>query len=440
MTERHRFLVVSDEDPDRSAIIRTILHVSTLSQNARADVLEAKSIGPAREALRGNALTCVFLDDDLPDGAALDLLREMRAQRLTTPVVVLTSKRADMSEFIEAGATDYLLKTELTPPLLEQCLRAAIRHQKSQEEIQRTQESLHLRDRAIAASSSGVIICGPHHSDYPIIYCNAAFSDVTGYAPDEIIGRNCRFLQGEGTDARAVHLVRDGLREERDFRVVLRNYCKDGRPFWNDLTISPVRDTGGTLTHFIGVQTDITVRRQAEDAFSLAVMHQQATLRDVLSSVTEGRLILCMSPADLPPSLTRFADPILLSAMGGIRELRRQSVGACQAAGIPDLRLCDFEMAVGEAAMNAVVHSDTGMGSVFLDERGTVQVWVEDKGKGIAVADLPNATLRRGYSTSGTMGHGFKMILSAVDRVHLLTGGAGTTVVIEQDRTHPMPV
>lgn len=90
--------------------------------------------------------------------------------------------------------------------------------------------------------------------------------------------------------------------------------------------------------------------------------------------------------------------------------------------------------------MNAVVHSDTGMGSVFLDERGTVQVWAEDKGKGIAVADLPNATLRRGYSTSGTMGHGFKMILSAVDRVHLLTGGAGTTVVIEQDRTHPMPV
>ena len=90
--------------------------------------------------------------------------------------------------------------------------------------------------------------------------------------------------------------------------------------------------------------------------------------------------------------------------------------------------------------MNAVVHSATGTGHVFLHERGTVQVWVEDKGEGIAVEDLPKATLRRGYSTAGTMGHGFKMILSAVDRVHLLTGGAGTTVVIEQNRAAPLPL
>ncbi len=89
--------------------------------------------------------------------------------------------------------------------------------------------------------------------------------------------------------------------------------------------------------------------------------------------------------------------------------------------------------------MNAVVHSAKGVGHVFTHERGTVQVWVEDEGKGIAVGDLPNATLRRGYSTAGTMGHGFKMILSAVDRVHLLTGGTGTTVVIEQDRAAPLP-
>ena len=89
--------------------------------------------------------------------------------------------------------------------------------------------------------------------------------------------------------------------------------------------------------------------------------------------------------------------------------------------------------------MNAVVHAAIGTGHVFTHERGTVQVRVEDEGRGIAVADLPNATLRRGYSTAGTMGHGFKMILMTVDRVHLLTGSTGTHVVIEQDRDAVCP-
>ena len=87
--------------------------------------------------------------------------------------------------------------------------------------------------------------------------------------------------------------------------------------------------------------------------------------------------------------------------------------------------------------MNAVVHSASGTGHVFTSDQGTVQVRVEDEGQGIAVADLPNATLRRGFSTAGTMGHGFKMILKTVDRVHLLTGARGTTVVIEQDQAAP---
>ena len=128
-----------------------------------------------------------------------------------------------------------------------------------------------------------------------------------------------------------------------------------------------------------------------------------------------------------------------LSRTGGIRELRRHTLGASVAAGLPDARRYDLEAAVGEAAMNAVVHAGTGVGHVFTHERGTVQVRVEDGGKGIAVSDLPNATLRSGYSTAGTMGHGFKMILKTVDRVHLLTGAAGTTVVIEQDRAAPPP-
>ena len=167
------------------------------------------------------------------------------------------------------------------------------------------------------------------------------------------------------------------------------------------------------------------------------VRQQQEFLRDVLASVTDGRLTLCTSADDLPAPLAPFAGPVALSRDGGIRELRRQTVGACRAAGVVGTRADDLETAAGEAAMNAVVHSSGGAGFVSLDECGTVQVRVEDTGGGIALAELPKAALRRGYSTAGTMGQGFKMILTTADRVSLLTGPGGTTVVLEQDRTVP---
>lgn len=170
------------------------------------------------------------------------------------------------------------------------------------------------------------------------------------------------------------------------------------------------------------------------------VAQQQKFLRDVLASVTDGRLTLCASAEDLPPMLPQFAEPVMLSQNGGIRELRRQTVSACHAADILGTHGHDLETAVGEAAMNAVVHSGGGLGFVsFFASLGesTVQVRVEDTGSGIPLAELPKATLRRGYSTAGTMGHGFKMILTTADRVFLLTGPTGTSVVLEQDRTAP---
>ena len=122
-----------------------------------------------------------------------------------------------------------------------------------------------LYDRALAATSCGIVIsdaCQPHN---PIIYCNPAFEKITGYSQDEVIGRNCRFLQGVDTDPQAVETIRQAIRTGQECQVVLKNYRKDGRLFWNDLTISPVRDAEGAVSHFIGVQTDITERKEAEE-------------------------------------------------------------------------------------------------------------------------------------------------------------------------------
>lgn len=87
--------------------------------------------------------------------------------------------------------------------------------------------------------------------------------------------------------------------------------------------------------------------------------------------------------------------------------------------------------------MNAAVHGVDGGGEAYANERGTVQVWVTDHGRGIDMEHLPRATLERGYTTAGTLGHGFWLMLNTVDRVWLLTGPSGTTVVLEQDCDAP---
>ena len=130
----------------------------------------------------------------------------------------------------------------------------------------RAEEMLWLYDRAIAATSTGVTISDATHPEHPIIYCNPAFESMTGYRREEILGKNCQFLQGSETDPVAVEIIRKALQTKSECKVILKNYRKDGTTFWNCFSISPVRDRTGKLTHFIGVQRDITDSKQAEEA------------------------------------------------------------------------------------------------------------------------------------------------------------------------------
>ncbi|MDQ3638983.1 MAG: PAS domain S-box protein, partial [Actinomycetota bacterium] len=132
------------------------------------------------------------------------------------------------------------------------------------------EEQLRLRDRAIAASSDGIIITDPESSDAPIVYANPAFERITGYGAEEVLGRNCRFLQGSDRDQPVLQGLRTAMREGREFRGILRNYRKDGTLFFNELHIAPVREEDGRLVNFVGVQTDVTPRIRAEQALRKA--------------------------------------------------------------------------------------------------------------------------------------------------------------------------
>jgi PAS domain S-box-containing protein len=142
--------------------------------------------------------------------------------------------------------------------------RAVVAHENITER-KKAEEALRLRDRAIAASSNGIVITDPNQPDDPIIYVNPAFESMTGYCAQETLGRNCRFLQGTEREQSALTELRGALRDGRRCKVVLRNYKQDGTPFWNELSISPVRDVEGKLVNFVGVQEDVTRRKKAEE-------------------------------------------------------------------------------------------------------------------------------------------------------------------------------
>jgi PAS domain S-box-containing protein len=129
-------------------------------------------------------------------------------------------------------------------------------------------DKLRLFERAVTASTNSIVITDPNLPDDPIVYVNPAFEKTTGYTMEEVVGLNCRFLQGDDRNQSALEELRASIREGRECRVVLRNYRKDGTRFWNELSVYPVRDEGGRVTNFVGVQNDVTERRRAEQELS----------------------------------------------------------------------------------------------------------------------------------------------------------------------------
>ncbi|WP_332994779.1 MHYT domain-containing protein [Scytonema sp. PRP1] len=154
-------------------------------------------------------------------------------------------------------------------------------------ELNTAQEVLRVRDRAIAAASNAILITDPRQPDNPIIFCNAAFETITGYLPEEVLGRNCRFLQGPDTDADTIEEIRTAVQQERECQVVIKNYRKDGTTFWSELSISPVRDVTGNVINFVGVQSDITSRKQAEEELKRSKETLQHQLVELISDVQE---------------------------------------------------------------------------------------------------------------------------------------------------------
>ncbi len=121
--------------------------------------------------------------------------------------------------------------------------------------------------RALAATTSGVTIADMRRPDQPLIYVNGAFEELSGLSAEDVLGRNCRFLQGPDTDPAAINRIRDAIDRGVEIReIVLNHRGPDRVPWWNEIHLAPVVDAAGTLIQYIGVQHDVTARVEAERA------------------------------------------------------------------------------------------------------------------------------------------------------------------------------
>lgn len=145
-----------------------------------------------------------------------------------------------------------------------------------------------LFEQAMAQTRMAVCLTDPQQEDDPIVFCNQAFEELTGYTFDEIVGRNCRFLQGPATDPAQVEKIREALRTESVVVVELLNYRKDGSTFWNTLHLGPIYDESGKLKYFFGSQWDVTdvYQSRAEERHAKAMAREVShRLKNVFSVI-----------------------------------------------------------------------------------------------------------------------------------------------------------
>ena len=222
--------------------------------------------------------TMVLSDYAMPGFDGLSALRLVRELRPEVPFIFVSGTIGEETaiQSLRSGANDYILKSNLSrlPTAVKRALRDAAEGAQRLE----TEEALRLRDRAVEASVNPVLIVSATDPAMPIVYVNHAFEQVTGYSRDEMLGQNCRLLQGTDRNQPELEKIRRAIAEQTDGRALLRNYRKDGSLFWNMLYVTPVRDPrSNQVTHFVGVQHDITEIKRYQEELEHQANHDALT-------------------------------------------------------------------------------------------------------------------------------------------------------------------
>ncbi|MDR8393859.1 PAS domain S-box protein [Aliifodinibius sp. S!AR15-10] len=169
-----------------------------------------------------------------------------------------------------------------------------------------------LSHKAINAIEAGIVITDATKDDNPITFSNKGFKKMTGYKHEEVIGKNCRFLQKNDRDQKALQKIRGAIAESRHEKVILRNYRKDGSLFWNELSISPIKDCDGKNEYFVGVQNDVTDLIKARDKLEGLVEEKETLLKEVHHRIKNNLAVIV---ALLELKILNIADPKIVETL-----------------------------------------------------------------------------------------------------------------------------
>jgi PAS domain S-box-containing protein len=269
-------------------------------------------------------------------------------------------------------------------------------------------------------------------------FANAHYADWFGLRPEQIVGRPVREIIGEAAFAKIRYKIEAALAGETVSYEDMLPYAEGEQPRYIHAEMVPDRGADGTIHGYVAVIMDITARVEGERALREAARTQRRFLQEMLAGFTEGRLRLCFAASELPAPLPPLSASVALSP-DRLRLVRQMVKAAAVELMLPEPRAADFETAVHEGAVNAVKYGGGGTARIHGDSSsGILQVWIVDQGPGIA-EDLIHRAVERGYTTAG-FGHGMFFMQSCTDRLYLLTGPTGTTVVLEIERIAPEPV
>lgn len=148
-----------------------------------------------------------------------------------------------------------------------------------------------LLQKAANASLEGITISTMTQSDQPLIFVNEGFQKLTGYSKEEVLGKNCRFLQGEDTNQKSVSKLREAIKKGEACTVELLNYNKTGEPFWNRLSITPIRNQDGIVTHYVGIQSDISDLRKTQAELRLANKELKTFQERIKKELDQARIV-----------------------------------------------------------------------------------------------------------------------------------------------------
>jgi PAS domain S-box-containing protein len=221
-----------------------------------------------------------------------------------------TSLQREASEGRLLWVTGFVLADDDGPGLEARALVAFLQLTGTEQGERRQLEVL--RDRAVVATEMSFTITDPRREDDPLVWVNPAFTRLTGYSSADVVGRNCRFLQGAATDRGTVDRILAALRRREPITEVLLNYRRDGMAFWNQVSISPVFDGSGQLVNFVGVQNDVTERMLVEQERRAALAEAEEARGQLrLLAETTTQMTAALGVADACTRLARILVPQL---------------------------------------------------------------------------------------------------------------------------------